>query len=226
MRNLIYIEKVLTDEQCDALVRERESRDSEGSRERSNNALTDVLTESTFEQVELIPDTDNFGVVHDASEKVINGWMKHLKTFDMFAVGALEDNLRYSHKYRLMRYKEGQWIHPHIDWHHLCSGSLSIALNDETEYTGGNFKFFNDYNVRLKKGEAMVFPANPFFVHEVTPIETGTRYSVNSFLESLPFNDSREIGNEISQRMDWYEQHPTPWFYESSKHNHPSRNSY
>jgi hypothetical protein len=41
----------------------------------------------------------------------------------------------------------------------------------------------------LEKGDAVIFPANPFFIHEVTEVTEGRRYSVNSFLTSLPHED-------------------------------------
>jgi hypothetical protein len=38
----------------------------------------------------------------------------------------------------------------------------------------------------LKAGEAMIWPADYFWVHEVEPVITGVRYSTNSFLMSIP----------------------------------------
>ena len=219
LKDLIYIEKILTDEQCDALIKEREDRDIEGIREQCDHAFTGKITRSTFEQVELIPETENFNIVHDGSETILRNWYSHLKTFNSFYVEALADFTNFSHKYRLMRYKEGGWIHPHMDWHPMCTGSLTIALNDESEYEGGDFVFFNQHKVRLKKGEAMVFPANPFFVHEVREIKKGVRYSVNSFLEILNFEDSRFVNDEVYKRMDLYKQHPSPWQYNLGESN-------
>ena len=116
-----------------------------------------------------------------------------------------------------MEYDVGGWIHPHIDWNFFTTGSLTIALNDESEYDGGDFKFFNRDVIRLKKGEAMIFPANPFFVHEVTEITKGKRYSVNSFLSSIPINDYQYLENDI-QNVYWNnEWMNNPFFYNTSK---------
>jgi hypothetical protein len=38
----------------------------------------------------------------------------------------------------------------------------------------------------LEKGEAMIWPADYFWVHEVKPIISGARYSLNTFLCSVP----------------------------------------
>lgn len=214
LKDLIYIEKILTDEQCDALIKEREERDVEGKREQCNHAFTGKITRSTFQQVELIPETENFNIVHDASETIIKNWLEYLREFNAFSVDAQKHFTNFSHKYRLMRYKEGGWIHPHIDWYPMCIGSLTISLNDESEYEGGDFVFFNKEVIRLKKGEAMVFPANPFFVHEVKEVKKGVRYSVNSFLEMLTFDDSRFVADEVERRIQHYKQNgSTPFQY-------------
>lgn len=217
LKDLIYIEKILTDEQCDELVAERERRDSESKTEVCMNALTDEPTEATFKQVQLIPETKNFKTVHDSSEKIIQNWIHHLNDSRKFSTMSLKHQLRYSHIYRLMKYDVGGWIHPHIDWSHLIMGSLTIALNDPSEYEGGDFSFFNgEYRLKLKKGEAMVFPANHFFVHEVKEITSGVRYSVNSFLTSLPYEEVLLFNEEFNKRKGFEEHKTNPFFYPSS----------
>jgi PKHD-type hydroxylase len=63
--------------------------------------------------------------------------------------------------------------------------SVSIALNDETEYEGGDFQIMNASGnpectaintVRLNKGSAIIFPA--FASHRVTPVKKGRRKSL------------------------------------------------
>jgi|TARA_R110002073_G_scaffold259470_2_gene422557 predicted 2-oxoglutarate/Fe(II)-dependent dioxygenase YbiX len=189
LKDLIYIKKgVLTSEQCDDLILERESRNSEQEGEHCLHSITGKDTYSTFKQVQLIPDTQNFNIVKDACQATINEWTEELEKKKYFDVHALKKSINFSHMYRLMRYEAGGWIHPHIDWTHGVVGSLSIALNDN--FKGGEFKFFNgQHSITLEKGDAVIFPANPFFIHEVTEVTEGRRYSVNSFLTSLPHED-------------------------------------
>jgi predicted 2-oxoglutarate/Fe(II)-dependent dioxygenase YbiX len=83
-----------------------------------------------------------------------------------------------------MKYETGAKIHPHTDHIPNIYGSISFNLNND--YEGGEFKFFNgNYTVSLNKGDALIFPADYFWVHEVTPVTKGERYSINSFLYDI-----------------------------------------
>ena len=56
--------------------------------------------------------------------------------------------------------------------------SIIIALTDD--YDGGVFNFpEQSYQVKLKKGEAITFPPNYFYPHEVSPPSNGKRYTIN-----------------------------------------------
>ena len=56
--------------------------------------------------------------------------------------------------------------------------SIIIALTDD--YDGGEFNFpEQSYQVKLKKGEAITFPPNYFYPHEVSPPSNGERYTIN-----------------------------------------------
>lgn len=66
-----------------------------------------------------------------------------------------------------------------LQWRKL---SLSIALNDETEYAGGDFQILNPHanpscgainTIRMNKGTAILFPA--FTSHRVSPVTDGSR---------------------------------------------------
>jgi hypothetical protein len=58
--------------------------------------------------------------------------------------------------------------------------SMSILLNDN--YTGGEFSFFNDqYRISLKKNQAIIFPSNFMFPHQILPVTSGSRWSIVSW---------------------------------------------
>jgi PKHD-type hydroxylase len=70
-------------------------------------------------------------------------------------------------------------IPEHLQWRKL---SLSVALNDESEYTGGDFQIINPSanpncgiinTIRLGKGAAVLFPA--YQAHRVSPVIEGVR---------------------------------------------------
>lgn len=132
----------------------------------------------------------------------VTKYSEYIKSFNKFADYCILENYCYSHSYRLIRYNEGESIHNHID-SDFCSifGSCSLILNEE--YTGGEFSFFNgDHNLKTQTGDIVVFPAGLFFTHGVTPVESGTRFSVNSFLCNENYFLVRNL--DLSQFRDHY----------------------
>ena len=199
--DLIYrIPGFLSAQQCDQLIEEREKRNIESVTEHCPEASTGKDTHSTFEQVVLQPDTPNFKLVHSSMEKVINQYHDYLDTFNYFSV-RYRDALLYPHMYRLMRYKKGQKLHAHTDNSLYVAGSCTFNLNDT--YEGGKFKFFRGkHTVKLGRGDVMIFPAGYLWGHEVTPITKGVRYSVNTFLQSIPQSVKLKI-QDFTQQQDF-----------------------
>jgi hypothetical protein len=178
---ILLVKNVLSDQECQNLIDEFEKRKEEADREACLHAVTGLPTVATFKIVNLKYFTANFNVAFNKTEFMIQRWMEHLDQFKSFHIPDLKKNLNTSHQYRLMKYEEGGWIHPHIDGHPYIYGSCTFQLNDEFE--GGVFQFWNGkHKVAMEKGDGLIFPASPFWVHEVTNITKGARYSVNSFI--------------------------------------------
>jgi len=82
--------------------------------------------------------------------------------------------------FTLLKYEKTDGYGQHVD--HDYSEvtrilSLSILLNDD--FDGGDWQFFDkEYNVKLSKGDAIIFPSNACFPHAVQNISRGTRYSM------------------------------------------------
>jgi hypothetical protein len=78
----------------------------------------------------------------------------------------------------ILRYEVGQLISYHVDDNEPRVLSMSIALNDD--YTGGEFRFFKNDNIKVKlnAGCAIMFPSNFMYPHEILPVTSGTRYSM------------------------------------------------
>tara|TARA_R100000697_G_C5407878_1_gene187057 strand:- start:202 stop:786 length:585 start_codon:yes stop_codon:yes gene_type:complete len=82
---------------------------------------------------------------------------------------------------RIIKYGVGQQIKDHSDVDGNIRGSLTINLNDD--YEGGEFRFFGgEIKLSLSAGEAMLFPAEPVWIHGTEPITKGARYAINCFL--------------------------------------------
>ena len=83
---------------------------------------------------------------------------------------------------RIIKYDVGQSIKDHTDVGETNRGSLTINLNDD--YEGGEFRFFGgQVKLNLSAGEAMLFPAEPIWIHGTEPVTKGARYSINCFLK-------------------------------------------
>ena len=201
LTDLIYhIPAFLTQDQCKQLIDEREKRDSESITEHCYEASTGIDTHSTFEQIVLRPGTLSFALIHKSIEDIINQYHDYLDTFNSFSV-RYRDALLYPHMYRLMRYKKGQKLHAHTDNSLYVAGSCTFNLNDE--YEGGEFKFFRGkHKVKLGRGDVMIFPADYFWVHEVTPITKGVRYSVNTFLQPIPQSVKLKV-QDFTEKQDF-----------------------
>jgi Rps23 Pro-64 3,4-dihydroxylase Tpa1-like proline 4-hydroxylase len=81
--------------------------------------------------------------------------------------------------YELLKYPEGCFYTQHVDSFKARprAVSCSFILNDDFE--GGEFAFFDrELKYKLEKGDAIMFPSNFMYPHEIMPVTKGTRYSV------------------------------------------------
>jgi len=164
--------------------------------------------ESSFLAYEIPPKTKHFEVIREITHKAIKSYANYLDSSGNFHKG-FRNVLRYSHKFRILKYEEKAKIHAHVD--HMPFTYASIVINLNEGYTGGEFSFFNQkYDVNLKRGEILFFPADYFWVHEVKPITKGNRYSINSFLGSLPYNIKTDITKEAFDQENEYRQTTDP----------------
>jgi len=89
---------------------------------------------------------------------------------------SISDNIR------ILKYEKGQYIKDHHDTSHTNRASCTLNLNEN--YEGGEFRFFDGQIKEVfKTGDAMIFPAEPIWIHGTEPITKGTRYAVNCFLK-------------------------------------------
>jgi hypothetical protein len=183
----LKIPNFLTHDECDGLINEFEQRKEKSLLEHSLDYKTNKHRTSSFKIIPLNPYTDNFNLIKEKTKIAINSYINYLSQPQYFFTEQLKNNLKFSHNYRIMKYETGAEIHPHSDHDLGTYGSISFNLNED--YKGGEFKFFNgNYTVPLGKGDALIFPADYFWVHEVTPVTKGVRYSINSFIRSFPEN--------------------------------------
>ena len=190
---LIYrVPNFLSLDECKYLIDEYEKRSCESSTEHCPDANTGVDTYSSFQRICLIEGTESYELIFRKTEQAINQYLDYLESKQSFHIPLLRKSFNYSYMFRLLKYGVGNKIHPHTDYDPLTYGSITFNLN--SDYTGGDFRFFNGkHTIKLGCGEMMIWPADYYWIHEVTPIESGNRYSTNSFLLSHSPNFKNEL---------------------------------
>jgi predicted 2-oxoglutarate/Fe(II)-dependent dioxygenase YbiX len=81
--------------------------------------------------------------------------------------------------YELLKYDEGGYYSTHTDSFKARPRAISCSFILNDDYEGGEFAFFDrELKYKLEKGDALMFPSNFMYPHEVMPVTKGTRYSV------------------------------------------------
>lgn len=81
--------------------------------------------------------------------------------------------------YELLRYTEGCFYTEHTDSFKKRPRAVSCSFILNNEFEGGEFAFFNKELIyKLEKGDALMFPSNFMYPHEIMPVTKGTRYSI------------------------------------------------
>lgn len=153
--------------------------------EHSLDVTSDKIVFSKVKVKTIIASDNEYSLAIDKMQSALQLWVNYLQQFKYFDINSLCRNLNYPHSVRLLKYDTGDYIHPHTDFddHYYAS----VVLNLNQNYDGGEFCFFNkNLKIKLGEGDALVFPNNYFYVHEVSQITSGTRYSINSFITNIP----------------------------------------
>lgn len=195
----LVIKNHLNDDECQQLITEYERKKITAKQEQSFHAYEGKPKESTYKMVSIKETSQHYDLIKSKTEDALKLWLDYLENKNMFNVALLRNNLRYTYAdFRILKYDVGKFIHPHTDWNHFNYASVSLNLNDE--YTGGDFVFMNGERVvTLEKGDALVFPADFYWVHETKPILTGTRYTVNSFMSAVHSSSQQKLFVEIHE---------------------------
>jgi predicted 2-oxoglutarate/Fe(II)-dependent dioxygenase YbiX len=118
----------------------------------------------------------NKDIRHELDNAIFDGATKCIKEYNTkFPRCKIEEDSGYE----LLKYSVGCFYTEHIDFFKARprAVSCSFILNDDFE--GGEFAFFNkELKYKLGKGDALLFPSNFMYPHEVMPVTKGTRYSI------------------------------------------------
>ena len=88
----------------------------------------------------------------------------------------------------LLKYTVGGKYTTHVDQFTTLPRHLSIIINLNEDYEGGDLIFTDQKEeeiktIKLKKGSVVFFPSNFMYPHKIKPIIKGTRYSIVAWLQ-------------------------------------------
>ena len=88
----------------------------------------------------------------------------------------------------LLKYDIGGKYDVHIDHSTRTARHLSIIMNLNDDYEGGDLVFADQQEkeikrLKLDKGSIVFFPSNFMYPHKIEPITKGTRYSIVAWLQ-------------------------------------------
>ena len=88
----------------------------------------------------------------------------------------------------LLKYSPGGKHEIHVDHNTNNPRSLSIIMNLNDDYEGGDLVFTDQKEketkrLKLEKGSIVFFPSNFMYPHSIQPITKGTRYSIVAWLQ-------------------------------------------
>jgi PKHD-type hydroxylase len=91
--------------------------------------------------------------------------------------------------FQFTRYEVGEYYRPHFD---IGPGklaerklSMTVQLSAPDEYTGGELIIYPEFVAAKDQGSMTVFPS--FMCHNVSPVMTGVRFSLVSWVAGPPF---------------------------------------
>ena len=180
---IFHIKKVIPLEDCKKMIyyMDKHCKTKAEVMGRNNQPQTDTKTRDVLSHW-LNPNDYGappyYKIVEDAIKEAMSKYSKHIKF-----LGRL-----HLHEVNLLKYEVGNFYIKHVDQSSAMNRTISIIININEEYEGGDVVFFNPLNDQpyskpdLKTGDMILFPSNFLYPHQVTPITKGLRYSIVTWL--------------------------------------------
>ena len=187
IKDYIKVFNVLDTKQCQNILNILKEYDWE--KHKWNNYKTGKSTSEPTKELDITYPTK---FLEKEMAKVISNALLDYQNYFILEERNKDENLKYflhkSTPVRFNRYPTGTMMRKHYDHiHSIFEGEnkgvpiVSIVGVLNGDYEGGNFVFNNNYEVKLKTGDLLIFPSNFLYAHEVKEITKGTRYSYVSW---------------------------------------------
>jgi hypothetical protein len=185
--DFVLIENIIPVEFCDELVAEIANSSDWTKHSYHPGFKRPTVTQFPPTEFEFLDAEDKLSLrLMPYVERVMKSYNSYINEHNSFEGYDSETGVSTCTPIRFNRCKIHTLVEAHHDHIHELFGkgnksipSVSIVglLNDE--FTGGEFVMFKDTDMKLKKGDIIVFPSNYLYPHRVDKVKSGVR---NSFV--------------------------------------------
>lgn len=93
-------------------------------------------------------------------------------------------NLKGREKPNILKYVQGGFLPPHQD-HGVSTRALSVLIYLNDNYEGGEISFpISNVTIKPKAGSVVLFPSNFLYVHTISSMKSGVRYSIPAWFHN------------------------------------------
>ena len=174
-----HYKNILSQELCNAII--EEDFNYSKSTYSTHKGLSPDKERVKMDEIWIRKDSDYYEPLKSIVSDVANLYTEEVKKSKRnFVVQKTTD-------FRVNKYEKGGYMSLHCDNIHHSHGqqygypqaSVLLFLNDDFE--GGEF-IVSELRLNINKGDAIIFPSNFMFPHEVKEVTKGTRWSIVSWL--------------------------------------------
>tara|TARA_Y100000004_G_scaffold193823_1_gene257079 strand:- start:377 stop:964 length:588 start_codon:yes stop_codon:yes gene_type:complete len=174
-----HYKNILSQELCNAII--EEDFNYSKSTYSTHKGLSPDKERVKMDEIWIRKDSDYYEPLKSIVSDVANLYAEEVKKAKRnFVVQKTTD-------FRVNKYEKGGYMSLHCDNIHHSHGqqygypqaSVLLFLNDDFE--GGEF-IVSELRLNINKGDAIIFPSNFMFPHEVKEVTKGTRWSIVSWL--------------------------------------------
>ena len=179
---ILFLDKFIPEDLCDRILKEYVNDVDWSSAQTGSGVSENIRNCSVINMSDRGTIEANLDVRQDIDEEIYECIAKVLQEYEL-RFPHLELEIKEDSGYELLRYKEGQFYTEHTDHFKEQPRTLSVSINLNDDYDGGEFAFFNrEIIAKNPKGSVIVFPSNFMYPHEVMPVTKGTRYTIITWL--------------------------------------------
>ena len=182
LKDHIFEYDLLSHQECDEIVSHLDSREWGDFMWYQDQEQVDLDKESRMKSTVNCPEATNIIQPH-VNDELFSAFHKKYNYYNVGSGGG-GSFWEACSGIKFNKYVVGDYLSPHYDhirdffegkFRGIPVTSVVGVLNDDFE--GGDFVFWEEHTVKMKKGSVLVLPALYLFPHEVMPVTKGVRYS-------------------------------------------------